>query len=160
MNIQDQINEAYQQLDTSLFNFQEISELESTFNTFRQQLSQYQQSPDRIKSQMKILQTLKKDKQKIHDNIAHCLFCIYNQQDITHYFAEMMEITDLMKDHYQSYLSVAAENDKLQPVASASQATQGVLTQIQSQIQSQTSPKMLKGMVAEIVGDIMENIRK
>lgn len=64
-----------------------------------------------MKAHVGIVQTLKKDKQKIHDNIAHCLFCIYNQQDITHYFSEMMEITDLMRDHYQNYLNIAAENE-------------------------------------------------
>jgi len=50
---------------------------------------------------MSMIQQFKADKQKLHDNLAHCLFCIYNQQDITHYFAEMMQITDLMKLHYQ-----------------------------------------------------------
>ena len=52
---------------------------------------------------MELNQAFKRDKQRIHDNMAHCLFCIYNQQDITHYFAEMMEITDIMKMHYENY---------------------------------------------------------
>ncbi len=91
-----------------------MQDLESTFKTFKQQLNQYQQSPERMKAQVNMVQALKRDKQKMHDNIAHCLFCIYNQQDITHYFTEMMEITDLMRGHYQTYLSVAVENEKTQ----------------------------------------------
>lgn len=58
---------------------------------------------------MGLMQQFKKDKQKLHDNLAHCLFCIYNQQDITHYFAEMMQITELMKMHYQQSTSVCQE---------------------------------------------------
>lgn len=86
--------------------------LEATFNTFKQQLSQYQESPERMKAHFGLIQTLKNDQQKIHDNISHCLFCIYNQQDITHYFTEMMEITDLMRAHYRSYLAIANEGNQ------------------------------------------------
>ena len=76
--------------------------INATLKTFENQLHQYRESSEQIKLLMEQIQQFKKDKQRLQDNMAHCLFCIYNQQDISHYFSEMMFITELMKQHYNS----------------------------------------------------------
>ena len=107
---------------------------------------------------MKLIQQIEKDKQRIKDNLAHCLFCIYNQQGITYYFSEMMEITEVMKQHFDAFSeAVRVENSK---EAKNTKAAIGIITQILTQLQFHTSPTVLKQMIQEIIEEIMKNIRK
>ena len=133
---------------------QQSKPLNSSSSSFEEKEENKAQEPSyQIKAMMQLIQAFKRDRQKLHENMAHCLFCIYNQQDISHYFLEMMQITEIMKYHNDNAKFAFVIKDK-------NQLSQGVTKQLQLKFQEQTSPKFVMEIVQEIIGDIMKNIRQ
>ena len=69
--IQKQIHDT---LNSSSSSFEDMQKFNKAANSQNQQEPSYQ-----IKAMMQLIQSFKKDRQKLHENMAHCLFCIYNQ---------------------------------------------------------------------------------
>lgn len=89
--------------------------------------------------------------------MATCIYCIYNQQDVGHYFAEMMEVSSIMRKHIAQH-EVEAEEAKVFQSKFASPQEDN--NQVLKKIKMMTSPKMLSQLINEIIAEIMRSIRK
>ena len=84
--------------------------------------------------------------------MARCLISIYNQQDMSQYFSDMIKISEIMKIYYDN--SKVLLNNRNQFASLKGQS----LFRLFQQIEVQASPKYLKKIMTEIIGDIMNNI--
>jgi hypothetical protein len=83
--------------------------------------------------------------------MTHCVICIYKHLDLTEYFRDMIQISQLMKFHFEN--SRRYQNSMLNIKLNGNQKIDW-----KSHLQNQAQPKYLKQLLTEIIGDIMSNI--
>ena len=111
-----------------------------------------------IKSLFGLQHNFNKDKQRIQDMLTQCLICIYNSSDLDQYFADMIEISDILKYHYETSLSLHKQIQEIHEGNKGNSKLSSQTLRLKKQFQVLAQPVQLKQMVQEIICDIMNNI--